>query len=108
MNKYKAIKTTVNNITFDSRAEANRYLTLKLLEKANYISDLKCQVPFTLFEKSPYGRSLNYIADFSYVENNNLIVEYVKSKATITPLYKLKKRILAEKYNIIIKEVLNC
>jgi hypothetical protein len=48
-------------------------------------------VPFTLFEKSPYGRSLNYIADFSYVENNNLIVEDVKSKATITPLYKLKK-----------------
>ena len=37
MNKYHAIKTTVDGITFDSRAEARRYRELKLLERAGVI-----------------------------------------------------------------------
>lgn len=32
MNKYHNIKTTIDNIKFDSKAEANRYCELKLLQ----------------------------------------------------------------------------
>lgn len=39
--KYKAKKTIVDNITFDSKKEANRYCELKLLERAKVISNLQ-------------------------------------------------------------------
>lgn len=104
-NKYNAKKTTVDGIVFDSIIEGNRYCELKLLQRAGQISDLKWQVPFVLFEKSEHGRKLVYKADFTYMQNGQLVVEDTKSKATKTQVYKLKKRILAEKYGIVIKEV---
>lgn len=105
MSKYRNIKTVVDGITFDSQKEANRYCELKLLQRAKQISNLKYQVPFTLIDKSKYGREIKYIADFSYFEGNTLVVEDVKSSITKTPLYKLKKRLMAERYGLIIREV---
>ena len=46
MSKYRNIKTEVDGIVFDSKAEARRYAELRLLEKANEISDLRLQYPF--------------------------------------------------------------
>lgn len=44
-NKYKAVKTTVDGIKFDSKAEARRYTQLKLLERAGQIQpDIILQV----------------------------------------------------------------
>ena len=34
--KYKAVKTTIDGITFDSKKEAKRYTELRLLEKAGH------------------------------------------------------------------------
>lgn len=104
-NKYNAKRTTVDGIVFDSILESNRYCELKLLQRVGQISDLKWQVPFVLFEKSEHGRKIVYKADFTYMQNGTLIVEDTKSPATKTQVYKLKKRILAEKYGIVIKEV---
>ncbi len=104
-NKYGAVKITIDGMTFDSKLEYNRWCELKLLEKANKISDLKRQVKYVLIEKSEYGREIDYIADFTYIQDEKLIVEDTKSKATKTPLYRLKKRLIAEKYGIIIKEI---
>ena len=42
-NKYHNKKVIVDNIKFDSKKEANRYNQLKLLEKANLISELELQ-----------------------------------------------------------------
>lgn len=105
MNKYKAIKTMIDGITFDSKHEAKRYQELKLMERAKVIKNLQWQVPYVLIDKSKYGREIKYIADFVYEENGEIVVEDTKSKATRTPLYKLKKRLLAERYNIQIKEI---
>ena len=82
----------------------NRYVELTLLEKAKAIQDLKTQVSFPLIPKSKYGREIKYVADFTYYEDGNLVVEDTKSPATKTPVYRLKKRLMAEKYNIVIKE----
>lgn len=104
-NKYGNKKVIFNGIKFDSKKEQSRYMELKLLERAGVIEDLKMQVPFTLIDKSKYGRMIKYVADFTYNENGKYIVEDVKSSATKTPLYRLKKRLLAERYGIEIQEV---
>lgn len=104
-NKYGARRTTVDGITFDSKAEADRYCELKLLERCGVIADLERQRKFTIVSQSKYGRALYYIADFVYTENGKTVVEDVKSKATATAVYKLKKRLMAEIHGIEIREV---
>ena len=105
MSKYHSKKTMVGDKMFDSKKEADRFVELTLMEKAKAIQDLKTQVSFPLIPKSQYGREIVYVADFTYYEDGNLVVEDVKSPVTKTPLYRLKKRLLAEKYNIKIREV---
>lgn len=101
-NKYKTKKTIVDNITFDSKKEANRYCELRLLERAKVISNLQLQVTYILIPKSKYGRAIKYVADFVYEENNQVIIEDVKGVKT--PVYRLKKRLMAEQFGIAIKE----
>lgn len=105
--KYRSIKTTVDDITFDSKKEAKRYQELKLLLRANKIENLRLQVPYVLIDKSKYGRQIKYIADFVYYDKElrQEVVEDTKSEATKTPVYMLKKRLMAEKYDIEIKEI---
>ena len=104
VNKFHAKKCTFNGLTFDSKHERDRYIELTLMEKAKAIQDLKCQVSFPLIPKSKYGREIKYVADFTYYCEGELVVEDTKSPATKTPLYRLKKRLLAEKYGLVIKE----
>lgn len=99
-NKYGAVKTEANGIRFDSKAEAARYDVLMAMLRAGKIRDLRLQPHFTLSEawKTPNGepiRSIVYIADFSYWKDGHLIVEDVKSKATRTPQYAMKRKMMA-------------
>ena len=105
--KYRAIKTEIDGIKFDSIKEAKRYQELKLMERAGNIKDLRLQVPYVLIEKSKYGQAIKYLADFVYFDNdkNKEIVEDTKTGPTATPLYKLKKRLLAERYGIEVFEL---
>lgn len=102
--KYGASKVIVNGITFHSRAEASRYTDLVRMQAAGVISDLQLQVRFQLLgvgsallrivsQGYPKGRVVNYVADFVYVEEGQVIIEDVKGMAT--PEYKLKKAIMA-------------
>ena len=101
--KYGAVKTEVDGIKFDSKHEALRYQELRLLEQAGEITNLRLQVPFELIPKSKYGMPIRYIADFTYNDlNGQLIVE--DAKGVKTPVYRLKRRMMAEIYNIDIKE----
>ena len=93
LNKYRAIKTMVDGITFDSKKEASRYVDLCRLQNAGYIAHLRLQPEFPLMVNgTKIGK---YVADFSYLRNGERIIEDVKSKATITPVYRLKKKILS-------------
>ena len=103
--KYRSIKTTVDGITFDSKKEAKRYQELKLLQRANKIKNLRLQVSYVLIDKSRYGRQIKYIADFVYYDKE-LKQEVVQdTKGFRTDVYRLKKRLFAEKYGIEIKEI---
>lgn len=101
MSKYKNKKTIVDNIKFDSKAEANRYIELKLLEKSGKISDLELQPKFTLQEKYTNNkgekvRAITYKADFCYLEGNKIVVEDVKGVETKE--FKIKKKLFENKY----------
>jgi hypothetical protein len=56
MSKYKAKKTVVDGITFDSQKEAQRWCELRLLEKAGVIKNLQRQVPFEIIP--PYTEAI--------------------------------------------------
>lgn len=102
-NKYRAVKKMVDGIQFDSSTEARRYMQLRLLERAGKIRDLEIQPEYQI-DLGP-GASRKYLADFRYInEFGNLVVEDVKSKATRTPIYRLKKQAVEAQYGIRILE----
>lgn len=103
--KYRNEKVQYDGRTFDSKWEMERYCELKLLEKAGRIKDLKCQQRFVLIEKSTEHRETAYVADFTYYENGKLVVEDCKSKITKTSTYKIKKKLMFERYGIKIREI---
>ena len=73
------------------------------MQKKGKISDLRLQVPYVLIDKSCFGRAIKYVADFVYKKDDQIVV--VDVKGVKTPVYRLKKRMLAERYGIEIKEV---
>lgn len=103
-NKYKAKKTIVNGITFDSKKEAARYIQLKILERAGKISELTLQPRFDLVVNGV--KCGFYKADFEYtnIEKGTIahIVEDVKGMKT--PVYNLKKKLIKAIYGFDIYE----
>lgn len=110
--KYRAVKTTVDGVTFASKKEAQRYGELKLLEQAGEIIHLSMQPVFVL--RSPGWRDYRctedlgkYVADFQYEQNVNgvwsLVIEDVKGFRT--PLYRWKKKHVEAQYGITIREI---
>ena len=99
-NKYKNKKTTIDNIPFDSKNEASRYLELKLLLKSGLIQDLVLQPAFELQPKFKYQgrteRSITYKADFQYTEDGKTIVEDVKGFETKD--FIIKRKLFLNKY----------
>lgn len=117
MSKYNSRKAVVDGITFDSGREAERYSQLKLLEKANKITDLALQVKFELlpaqyaesseaYSKGPkkgqpkrgkcIEKAIFYVADFLYCENGRMIVE--DAKGCRTKDYIIKRKLFRWRY----------
>lgn len=107
MNKFNAKKVTVDGIEFDSRKEANRYAELRVLERAGKIKDLRMQEEFELIPRCGKERPAKYHADFSYIEadTGRKVVEDVKSRATKTRDYILRRKLMNWRHNIQIREV---
>ena len=115
MNKYHNIKTyTSDGIQHDSQKEAQRWCELKLLQRAGKITDLQRQVEFELIpnqyecikgKNKLIERKCSYIADFVYKENGQTIVEDVKSKATQTEKFIIKKKLMLYVHGIKVKMV---
>lgn len=109
-------------LRFDSQKEARRYDELAALERAGEIRELRMQVDFTLQEAYTDGegqrvRAIRYRADFTYEKARDdpwakyngsfwvLVVEDVKSRATRTKEYIMKRKLMKERFNIDIQEV---
>lgn len=111
MRKYRNEPRTIDGIRFDSKAEARRYAELKLLERAGAITELRLQPRYTLLDKYTNGkgkriRAITYTADFEYREKGKTIVEDVKSPASKTQAYQLRKKLFEKRHHpLTIREV---
>lgn len=102
--KYKNKKSQADGIAFDSKKERDRYLALKLLERAGSVRNIRlqqtyrCEVAGLLICK--------YRADFCYEELHYPDwVEVVEDcKGFLTPMYKLKKKLVRACHGIVIRE----
>lgn len=101
--KYAAVPTVVDGVRFASKREAQRYFELKMRLLAREITDLELQPKFPVEVRGK--KVCTYIADFQYRENGVLVVEDVKSPATKTPVYRLKKKLCEALYGIVVREV---
>lgn len=104
--KYGNKKVVIDNITFDSKKEGERYRQLKMLERAGKVSNLVLQPSFELVPAvtldGKVKRALVYVADFAYMEADDHIVEDVKGMKT--DVYIIKKHLMKAVHNISIRE----
>ena len=108
-NKYHAERTQVDGVWFDSRREAGRYRTLKLLQLAGKVRWFCLQPRFILLA------GVEYRADFIVAwadppertggQAGRVSIEDVKSAGTRTKTYRLKKRQVEALYRVKIEEV---
>lgn len=121
-NKYHNSAVIVDGISFQSRKEARRWRELKLMESAGMIHGLTRQKKFVLIpaqrEPDTVGkrggkhkgklieREVAYYADYSYYDKEgNEVVEDVKSPATRTKDYILKRKMMLYVHGIRIREI---
>jgi hypothetical protein len=104
-NKYRARKTVVDGITFDSVAEGRRYGELKMMQAAGLIKDLQLQPRFLLQEgfRSRWWpekvRPIHVTWDFLYQEGERQVVEDVKSPPTRQETaYSIRRRLFLRRY----------
>lgn len=103
MNKFNAKTLVHDGVRFASHAEAKRYFQLCFLRKIGALDELVVHPVFPLHVN---GRLLGkYIADFSYRWDGRLVVEDVKSKPTMTPLYRWKRKHLKAELGLEVTEV---
>lgn len=102
-NKYGNHKIEVDGRTFDSKKEANRYLTLRNQERAGIICGLILQCEIILVEGFTFQgkkvQAIKYTADFVYGKDGKTVVEDVKSIATSkTTDFRIRWRLLQHLY----------
>ena len=104
--KYRNTPVFVENLRFDSKAEAERWVELRMLERSGQISALKRQVPLQISAVSSTGKEVPicvYRADFIYYDRDGSeTIEDVKGVRTDT--YLLKKKMLRLLHGIEITE----
>ena len=125
--KYNNKKTFVDNIEFDSKKEAQRYLVLKDAETNGVISNLELQPKFELIpaireeyvkhlktkdkiETRTVQLAITYTADFRYLKDGETIVEDVKASpkmAALDPKFLLKEKMFRYFFGFPIKRVYN-
>lgn len=96
MVKYHNVKTVIDGITFDSKREAFYYMYYRNLEQDGKIQGLLRQVPFHIVIN---GKNIcKYLADFTY--NDEFGYHVIDVKGVLTPIFKLKKKLVEALYNI--------
>lgn len=98
--KYQNKKVIVKGIKFDSKLESNIYLKILELSKT-YDFSYKLQPKYELMPKFRLDgecfRAIDYIADFEICINGKVYV--LDAKGLKTPVFKLKEKLFANKYN---------
>jgi hypothetical protein len=109
--KFGNQKVTIDGILFDSKKEGAHYLLLKMRERLKEIDNLELQPVFPIYIDTPDRGRIHcgdFTADFRYWEHycgkDTLRVIDVKSPASRTEAYQLRKKLVEAIYNIEIIE----
>lgn len=103
--KYGNKPVVVKGVRFHSKGEAARDGQLQALQRAGRISGLKRQVRFPLRVNGTLLCS--YVADWTYTEKGQAVVEDFKSPATAKdPVYRIKRKLMEILNNIEIRETM--
>lgn len=102
MSKYHAKRSG----KYASKREARRAAELSLLLTIGDISDLEEQVKYVLVPKQEGERAVTYTADFRYREKGEVVVEDVKSPATKTQQYVIRRKLMKFVHGVNIREVM--
>jgi hypothetical protein len=100
--KYKNEKVSIDGWAFDSKLEGNRYLELKLLQRAGKVRYFLCQVPFRL------PGHVIFRVDFMIVWGSDLYnggVTYEDAHGADTRMKTLKMKQVREIYGVDVKLV---
>lgn len=109
--KYKAKPQYIGGRRFASGVEADRAKVLQTWLACGVISELEYQPRFLLQEafrdnRGRLNRKIDYVADFSYIEEGRSIIEDVKGMPT--QAYLLKAKLFRAKYpELVHKEIKN-
>ncbi len=100
--KYRNKRVEVDDIMFDSMAEARYYKELQIRQKAKDILFFKLQPKYQLvagFEKDgTKHRAIHYIADFE-IHHKDGSIEVVDVKgAPLTQVFKIKEKLFHKKF----------
>lgn len=100
--KYGNVKTEVDGIKFDSKAEANYYAVLCMLKSAGEITEFETQPKYELLPSFTTSggvkvRGISYVSDFlvTYPDGRQEVVDV---KGCETANYKNKRKLFLHKY----------
>lgn len=90
-NKFKAVKTEVDNYVFDSKLESKWYEWFKFLEKIGQIKEFEIQKEVTI--KINDQLICMHYPDFYYFDTTEKKYYYADAKGVETPEFKLKYKL---------------
>lgn len=96
--KYGAIKTVIDGIKFDSKAEALYYQLHK------HDKGMKMQEKFVLMDKFRLNgkayREIAYVPDFTFYDDEGNLIKIVDVKGMQTSGFKIKAKLFANRYGM--------
>lgn len=96
--KFGAIKTEVDGIVFDSKAEAKRYMYLKHMQAAGKISGLRIHPKYPIEINGKYICEVEL--DFFYFDKEKRCIEYEDVKGVDTAISRLKRKLIKVTHDI--------
>jgi hypothetical protein len=100
-NKFRAVKTTIDNIIFDSKMESYHYLILKQLADSGKVSNLEIHPKFPIYIKNKLVCKV--ILDFAY--DDDIGTHYIDVKGMDTPISRLKRKMVEAEYDITVEVI---
>ena len=89
---------------YASVKESRRAAALRMFQILGQITGLREQVRFELIPRQGKERACSYVADFVYILDGVQVVEDVKSPASRTPEYIIKRNLMLQRFGIAIRE----
>lgn len=100
--KYRAIRTKIDGISFDSKAESYHYLILRALLDSEKIDELKVHPRYPIRINSVLVCHVELDFEYKDEEGNT---HYVDVKGTDTAMSKLKRKMVEAYHNITVEIV---